>query len=135
MERIDRQTEIRDKLPDHLTLPQYSDRFVAKNDAKFVTEMSRDYHKGKNSLNDLKFLTGLRFGNDKRFREQKFEKEKDQQKAEENYLKERNWDLGLLTKKKEDESKFEGKLRRYDSNFEPKLLSVMKKKNSVVLEL
>ena len=63
MERISRKTEVRDKLPEHLTLPQYSDKFVAKNGAKFVTQMSRDNNKGKNNLNDLKFLTGLRFGN------------------------------------------------------------------------
>ena len=43
--------------------------------------MSKDNHKGSNNLNDLKFLTGLRFGNEKRFRELKFEKAKEQEKA------------------------------------------------------
>ena len=66
--------------------------------------MSRDNRKGSNNLNDLKFLTGLRFGNEKRFRELKFEKAKEQEKAETKFLKERNWDLGLLTNKKEEET-------------------------------
>ena len=37
VERIGRNREIRDRLPDHLTLPKYSDKFVAQNDAPFVT--------------------------------------------------------------------------------------------------
>ena len=44
--------------------------------------MSRDNNKGKNNLNDLKFLTGLRFGNERRFREQKFGKSKEKEVAE-----------------------------------------------------
>ena len=56
-----------------MTLPKYSDKFVAQNDAPFVTEMVRDAHVGKSNLNDLKFLTGLRFGNDKKLREKNFD--------------------------------------------------------------
>ena len=37
----------------------------------------------------------------------------------------------MLGKQKEDIDNFEGKLRRYDSNFDPKLLTAMHKKQSV----
>ena len=37
----------------------------------------------------------------------------------------------MLSQKKEDMDKFEGKLRRYDSNFDPKLLKVSQRKQSV----
>ena len=84
-----------------MTLPQYTDKFVAQNDAPFVTEMARDAHSGKTNLNTIKFLTGLRFGNDKKLREKDFDGYDKKAKATSTYMKERNWDLGLLTKKKE----------------------------------
>ena len=46
VEVIDRTKEIRDKLPDHLTLPQYTDKFVAKNNAKFMSIMAMESSKG-----------------------------------------------------------------------------------------
>ena len=61
VERIDRaKHEIRDRLPDHLSLPKYSDKFVARNGASFVTEMVKDKHVGKTNLNAIKFLMDLR---------------------------------------------------------------------------
>ena len=90
-------------MPDHLTLPKYSDKFVAQNDAPFVTEMQRDAHKGSSNLNNLKFLTGLRFGNEMKIREQNYEGEAKRNQAKSTYIRERNWDIGLLTKKKEPE--------------------------------
>ena len=47
-------------MPDHLTLPQYTDKFVAKNNAKFMSLMAMESSKGKCNLNDLKFFTSLR---------------------------------------------------------------------------
>ena len=60
VEVIDRTKEIRDKLPDHLTLPTYTDKFVAKNNAKFMSLMAMESSKGKRNLNDLKFFASLR---------------------------------------------------------------------------
>ena len=47
------------------------------------------------------------------------------------YLKERNWDLGLITKNKEREGFHDGCLRRYDSNFDPKIIEAMERKNKI----
>ena len=44
-------------------------------------------------------------------------------------MRERNWDLGLLTKKKEQELFHEGNLRRYDSNFDQKIIEAHDRKN------
>ena len=115
-------------MPDHLTLPQYTDKFVAQNGAPFVTEMARDQHRGKNNLNDIKFLTGLRFGNDRQLRERKYEGDAKKEKAKKTYLKERNWDMGMLTRKKEPEKCYEESLRRYDSNFDKKIIAALDRK-------
>ena len=102
VERIDRTKELRDKNPDHLSLPQYSDRFITKNgnDPTFMTAMIKDKHAGSNDLNAVKYFAGLRIAN-RHMKEMQNEKEK------EKYMQERNWDHGLILKKKED-SKFHG---------------------------
>ena len=46
-------------------------------------------------------------------------------------MKERNWDLGLLTKKKEPELFHDGNMRRYDSNFDKKIIGAMDRKNKL----
>ena len=60
VEVIDRTKEIRDRMPDHLTLPKFSDKFVTKNDAHFVNQMAKKTSSGRCNLNDLKFFTSLR---------------------------------------------------------------------------
>ena len=83
-----------------MSLPQYSDRFVTKNDPGFMTAMIKDKHAGSNDLNAVKYFAGLRIAN-RHLKDTQNEKEK------EAYVQERNWDHGLMTKKKE-ESKFHG---------------------------
>ena len=56
--RIDPNRDCRGRLPDHLSLPAYSDKFVTENSSNLV----RAIHKGQKglSLNELKWHVSLR---------------------------------------------------------------------------
>lgn len=46
------------RLPDHVGLPAYDDKFITKNDSKIARDLSAGFKKP--SLNDLKWLCNLR---------------------------------------------------------------------------
>ena len=59
--RIDPRVDPRGKLPDHLSLPSYSDKFVAKSDPKLVRQLQQGQPGQKSiSLNELKWTLSLR---------------------------------------------------------------------------
>ena len=52
-------------------------------------------------------------------------------KAINKYMKERNWDLGLMTKKKEPAQFHDENMLRYDSNFDKKIIDALDRKNKL----
>jgi len=59
VDRVGVEKDLYCRLPDHLNLPAYDDKFVVLNNANNVREISKN-KKSKITLNDLKWECGLR---------------------------------------------------------------------------